>query len=297
MSAAQDDAEVWFTCANELGEGSVAHPDRNSLIWCDILQRQLYERAFSGGEARVHDLDAMPSATALVDARHILLVTDVDLRLFDLETGLGRPLMPFLDDQPGLRGNDGRVHPGSGAFWFGSMGKNAETEAGAIWWFRGGELRMLFDRITIPNAICFSPDGTCAYFSDSHKQTVWRVEVDPATGLPTNEPAMFCRFTRGDGAPDGAIVDADGILWIAGWGASALHAWGPDGRQIQKYRLPVSQPTCPAFFGPALNEIVVTSSFEHMSAEARAAEPFAGSVVKLRRNVRGIREPHVKIAA
>ena len=296
MSTARLDADVWFACANELGEGPISHPDRNCLIWFDILRRQLYERPFTGGEPRVHDLDAMASAAALVDADRILLATEVDLRLFNLETGLGQPVIPFLADQSGLRANDGRVHPTSGAFWISSIGKKAEAEAGAIWWFRAGEMRLLFDRITIPNAICFSPDGTTAHFSDTDKRTIWRVKVDPETGLPAGQPVVFRHFAEGDGAPDGAIIDADGTLWTAGWGASVLHAFSPDGARIESLGLPVSQPTCPAFFGPALNEIVITSSREHMSAEAIAAEPVAGSVVKLRRNVHGLREPYVKIA-
>lgn len=39
------DAEVWHDCANELGEGPIAHPDRQSLVWFDILQRRVFERS------------------------------------------------------------------------------------------------------------------------------------------------------------------------------------------------------------------------------------------------------------
>jgi len=294
-SSRQLDADVWAESANELGEGAIAHPDRQSLLWVDILRRRLCERAFGGGEIRVHELDVMPSAAALVDRRRILVATEVDLRLFDLDSGAAHPVCPFLSGEPHLRSNDGRVHP-SGAFWISSMGKQAERQAGAIWWFRAGVLKRLFDKITIPNAICFAPGGRTAYFADSDKGTIWRVAVDPDSGMPAGEPAVFRQFASEEGSPDGAVVDADGHIWTAAWGASAVHAWNPDGTRFDSCRLPVSQPTCPAFFGPHFDELVVTSAREKMSAEALAAEPLAGSVLKLRRKVRGVGEPVVKVA-
>ena len=289
------DADVWCPCNNELGEGPLAHPDRHSLIWFDILQRRIFERDFNGGEPRVHTLDVMPSAAGLIDDRRILVATEVDLRLFDLDTGAAQPLQPFLDRHDHLRSNDGRVHP-SGAFWIGSMGKNAEPRAGAVWWFRAGDLRLLFDGITIPNSISFVPGGGAAYFADTPKGIIWRVAVDKDTGLPEGEPVEFVRFASGDGAPDGAVVDADGNLWVAAWGASAVHVFRPDGQRLSSYRLPVSQPTCPAFFGSRLDELAVTTAREKLIAEALAEEPQAGSVLKLRCAVPGVREPNVRIA-
>ncbi|MCL4766314.1 MAG: SMP-30/gluconolactonase/LRE family protein [Hyphomicrobiaceae bacterium] len=289
------DAEVWAESADELGEGAISHPGRGSVLWFDILRRRLYERPFAGGATRVHELGLMASAAALVDRSRILIATEADLRLYDLDAGRAQPLCPFLAGEPDLRSNDGRVHP-SGAFWISSMGKQADPEAGAIWWFRGGVLKLLFDRITIANAICFAPGGRAAYFADSPLATIWRVAVDPDTGMPSGDPVLFKRFTPDEGTPDGAVVDADGRIWTAAWGASAVHAWEPDGKRFESCRLPVSQPTCPAFFGPRLDEIVVTSARENMSSEKLAAEPLAGSVLKLRRTVRGVREPFVRFA-
>lgn len=295
QNSRQLDADVWLASGDELGEGAIAHPDRGSLIWFDILQRRLHERAFSGGETRTHDLGILASAAALVDERRILIATEIDLRLFDLDTGAAQTVHPFLADNPALRANDGRVHP-SGAFWISCMGKGAEPRAGSIWWFRAGVLKELFPAITIPNAISFAPGGRAAYFADSDRGTIWRVAVDPETGLPEGEPVVFKQFAPGEGAPDGAVVDAEGRLWVAAWGAAAVLALNPDGSHFDSCRLPVSQPTCPAFFGASLDELVVTSAREKMSAAALAAEPLAGAVLKLRRTVRGVREPTVRLA-
>ena len=68
---------------------------------------------------------------------------------------------PLEADNAATRSNDARVHP-SGTFWIGTMGRQAERGLGAIYALHRGELSRLYESITIPNAICFSPDGTSA---------------------------------------------------------------------------------------------------------------------------------------
>ena len=68
------------------------------------------------------------------------------------------------------------------------MGRKAEIGAGAIYALHRGELKQLFTRLTIPNAICFSPDAATGYFADTRENVLYRVPLDPATGLPSGEP-------------------------------------------------------------------------------------------------------------
>ena len=49
------------------------------------------------------------------------------------------------------------------------MGRKAEAGAGAIYALHRGEISRLFAGVTIPNAICFSPDGAIGYFADTAK--------------------------------------------------------------------------------------------------------------------------------
>ncbi|MBL8669167.1 MAG: SMP-30/gluconolactonase/LRE family protein [Alphaproteobacteria bacterium] len=289
------DWEVWHAGSDMLGEGPIAHPERASVLWLDILGMTLSERGYGDGQARTHALGVMASAAALVDRRRVLLATEVDLRLFDLDTGAVETVMPFLAGRPDLRSNDARVHP-SGAFWIGAMGKRAEPEAGAIWRYHCGALELLYERISIPNSIAFAADGRTAYFADSARRTIWRVDTDPATGRPSGDPSPFKVFAPGEGVPDGSVVDADGNLWNARWGGWSVDAWRPDGRRLDRCALPVSQPSCPVFFGKDLDGLLVTTARERMSAAAIAAEPLSGSVLMLRRAVRGVAEPRVRMA-
>ena len=142
----------------ELGEGPSYDPATDTLWWFDILGRKLIEHRFADGSEIAHDLPLLASAIAIVDERRQLLATETGLHVRDCASGRLELVAPIEADNPGTRSNDSRVHP-SGAFWVGTMGRNAEKHAGAIYWYRAGETRRLFPNVSIPNSICFSPDG------------------------------------------------------------------------------------------------------------------------------------------
>jgi sugar lactone lactonase YvrE len=55
-------------------------------------------------------------------------------------------------------------------------------------------------------------------------------------------------------------------------------------------RLPVQKPTCPAFGGPDLDVLYVTSATIGLSPAALAAQPCAGGILAIDPSVRGIAE-------
>ncbi len=109
------------------------------------------------------------------------------------------------------------------------MGKEAEKGLGAIYWFFRGEVRTLFSGLTIPNAIAFSADGTRAIFADSEAGTIWRIATDPATGLPVGDRRVFVNIPASEGAPDGAVIDEEGLVWNARWAAPVSTPMPPMG--------------------------------------------------------------------
>ena len=257
-----------------LGEGPHYCPRRDTLFWFDIVGRRRYAHHFATGEETVLALPEMTSAMGITEHGRDVLFTETGLWLWD--GGELTRLAPIEADNPRTRSNDARIHP-SGAFWLGTMGKGAEPGAGAIYRYFAGTLERLFSGITIPNAICFSPDGRTAYFADTKTERLMKVAVDPANGAPVGEPGVFFDHGGGDGGLDGAICDGEGRVWNARWGASALDCYAPDGRRLDTVDLPVTQPSCPAFVGG--DRIAVTSAFEHMDADARAADPDAGATL------------------
>ncbi|MEF2073058.1 SMP-30/gluconolactonase/LRE family protein [Consotaella aegiceratis] len=280
----------------QLGEGPTYDPAADALFWFDIVEKKLFEHRFPTGETVVHALPFMASSLALLDDdRHVILAED-GLYLRQKRDGELSLVAPLEADNAVTRSNDARVHP-SGAFWMGTMGKNAEKGAGTIYWFHRGEIRTLYSRITIPNAICFSPDGALAYFTDTKAHILHRVEVDPANGLPVGVPTIFNDYRGEAGGQDGAVCDADGLVWNACYGTGRLDVYAPSGERVRSYGLPASQLTCPAFIGAKANGLAVTSAWEGMSRERRADERAAGQTFLLDLAVSGRLEPRIALGS
>jgi L-arabinonolactonase len=94
----------------------------------------------------------------------------------------------------------------------------------------------------------------------------------------------------GHGAPDGATVDVEGCLWLAHWGGWRLSRFDPAGRPMREVPLPVRQPTCPAFGGPNLDVLYVTTARIGLDEAALARQPWAGGLLALDPGVRGLPE-------
>jgi sugar lactone lactonase YvrE len=236
----------------------------------------------------------MGSALGRIDAHRQLVVADDGLYIRDMAGGRMTLYRPLEADNPATRSNDARVHP-SGTFWIGTMGRQAERGLGAIYALHRGELSLLYGQVTIPNAICFSPDGTIGYFADTGKNTLFRVDLDAATGLPRSEPAALVT-RRGDGGIDGAVVDADGLIWNARWGGGCIDVYNPKGEHQRSLRVPARQSSCPAFVGPDLSRLLVTSAWQGMTEEGKRDDPDHGRTFVLDAAARGRAEPDVRLA-
>lgn len=268
----------------ELGEGPLWHPVREQLFWFDILNRVLHSQTQSW------TFPEMVSAAGWISADELLVASETGLFRFNLATGEREPVVAA--GTPATRSNDGRADR-QGGFWFGTMGKSAEKGAGAIWrWYRG-EVRQLFNGISIPNSICFTPDGRAAHFSDTASGQVMKVALD-AQGWPRAEAEVWLDLDRAGLNPDGAVIDAEGRFWNAQWGAGRVAAYGPDGAFLQAVETPDAlQSSCPAFGGPEMSTLFVTTALENMDAEARAKHPASGQVFAFPNVARGLPEPQV----
>ncbi|MFL4470544.1 SMP-30/gluconolactonase/LRE family protein [Tateyamaria armeniaca] len=241
------------TCA--LGEGPLWHPTRKCLFWFDILGKTLHIK----GDARQSwGFDEHVSAAGWVDDVALLMASASGLWRFDISNGKRDLIAPLEADNPTTRSNDGRADP-KGGFWIGTMGLKSEARAGAIYRYYRGEVRQLFDRITISNAICFAPDGGTAYFADTFSQRIQKVALDK-DGWPKGDPEVFVDLRADNLNPDGAVVDADGNLWNAQWGAGRIACYDPEGNFKRSLSVPASQTTCPAFGGADLGTLFVTSA-------------------------------------
>ena len=277
-----------------LGEGPTYDAATDTAWWFDIVERRLFEARLDTGRITIHSLDVMGSALARIDAHRQLLVADDGIYVRDAADGRMTLYHQLEADNAATRSNDARVHP-SGTFWIGTMGRQAEPGLGAIYALHRGELSRLYDGVTIPNAICFSPDGTIGYFADTGKNTLFRVDIDAATGLPRGAPvALVTR--RGGGGIDGAVVDADGLIWNARWGGGCIDVYSPQGEHLRTLRVPARQSSCPAFVGQDFSRLLVTSAWQDMGDDAKRADPDHGRTFVLDVAARGRAEPDVRLA-
>ncbi len=241
----------------KLGEGPLWHPGRGQLFWFDILKNRLLSH--TGGLPVHWGFDEHVSAAGWVDNNTLLVATETALLRLDLETGEKTHIAALEAENPATRSNDGRADPWGG-FWIGTMGKNAEPDAGAIYRFFRGEVTTLFREITIPNSICFAPDRSCAYFSDTPTHQIMRQALSGSEGWPEGPPQVFIDLRAQALNPDGAVVDAAGCLWNAQWGASRIARYSPAGAFMDAIDFPARQMSCPAFGGSNGDTLYGTSA-------------------------------------
>ena len=65
--------------------------------------------------------------------------------------------------------------------------------------------------------------------------------------------------------PDGLTVSRDGSLWVAQWGGSSIRHHAASGELLDVISVFASQASCPAFIGPDLNTLAITTAQEGLA--------------------------------
>ncbi len=286
-------SEVFDNRVCVLGEGLLWHPLREQLFWFDIIGKRLLSQT-KQGEPLAWQFQEHVSAAGWINDKELLIASESALLRFNIESGQHQTICNLESDNPVTRSNDGRADPWGG-FWIGTMGKQAEQEAGSIYRFYRGELRTLFSSMTIPNAICFAPNSTLAYFADTVQQIIWRQTLDPEQGWPIGEKDLFLDL-RGDGVfPDGAVTDKRGYLWNAQWGSSRVACYTENGEFECELSFPADQISCPAFGGIEFASLFATSATEGLSEQQLELQHTAGQTFCAQPAVKGLPEYQVAL--
>jgi sugar lactone lactonase YvrE len=275
-------ASLFVDCRCTLGEGIVWWRERRALLWTDIEGRRLWMHDPRGTRNwtlpdRVASLAPCESGAVLLALAKGLFTADVSdapadrLSLHQLAT--------IEADLPATRANDGRTDR-EGNFVFGTMDtRDGHPATGSFyqWSARHGLRRLDLPNVGIANSICFSPDGRVMYFCDSPQRRIMRGRYD-AGDARVEAVSTFVTVT--DGFPDGSVIDGDGYLWNAVWGAGAVRRYAPDGSLDREVGVPAKNPTCVVFGGNVMNELYVTTARQEMSDEELARTPDAGGVYR-----------------
>ena len=91
----------------------------------------------------------------------------------------------------------------------------------------------------------------------------------------------------GEGDPDGLCVDGEGCVWLARWGGWAVERYTPEGKLERRLPVPVAHVTKPAFGGPDLRDLYLTTARKGLGEAELSRQPHAGGVFRARPGVAG----------
>jgi sugar lactone lactonase YvrE len=262
------------------GEGPCWADEWGGLRWVDMLSGDVLALDRHGGVTRTHvgEVAAVirprASGGAVLALKESFAVTD---------GGLGQlRTVATVSLEPGVRLNEGGCDP-DGRFYCGSMATDETPQAGTFYCLEpDGSVRPVLDKVTISNGFDFSPDGSCAYYVDTRDQGIDIFDYSADTGLVNRR--RWVDIPVEVGWPDGLTVDAEGGVWLALMGGSAVHHYSASGSLEEVISLPVSQVTACTFGGTGLDTLYITTS--QIGADIQA-QPASGALFAVQPGARG----------
>lgn len=289
-----ESATIALPARAQLGECPLWSPTEARLYWEDIDGRAVHRFDPATGVDEVRAAPGRPGSLALTATPGRLLVAvEGRLSFLDWATGEWEDWIDLEPEGRGNRMNDGRCDP-AGRFWVGTMfdPTSAEQATGSLYRIDAdGRSTVTRTGIGVPNGLAFAPDGRTMYWADTHRDTVWAYDYDVDTGEARDE-RVFLDFSGLPGRPDGACIDEDGCYWIACVYGSAVLRVTPRGDVDRQFAVPTLKPTMPAFGGPSLSTLFITSIGGGGSHAVDTAQPAAGDLFAIETGYRGIPEPH-----
>ena len=275
-----------------LGESPLWSPAEAALYWVDINNPTIHRLDPATGARERWPIETEIGSIGLAGPRRMVAGLRTGAHYVDLETGR---IEAICDPEGEGRFNRNRMNDGkidrAGRFWVGTMNDPGHEPLGTLYRIdRDGGAAPVLGGIRVPNALCWSPDSSVMYFTDSYSHQIWAFDFDLATGAMENK-RVFAAIAEETGVPDGATVDADGFLWCAHMFGSRVSRYAPDGSLDRAIALPVPQVTSCAFGGADLETLYITTASLRMDRAALAEQPLAGALFAVDPGVRGLPEP------
>ncbi|HXT71989.1 MAG TPA: SMP-30/gluconolactonase/LRE family protein [Vicinamibacterales bacterium] len=278
--------ELVFDVRVELGEGPLWDDRRQRLLFVDIMRGHIHEFDPVARADRIINVGRPVGAVALTEKGDWIAAAADGFYRVDPASGKVALLVAIEANLPDNRMNDGYVDA-RGRFWAGTMGMAGRREKGTLYRLDpDGKVRRMLGPVSISNGLDWSPDNRIFYYTDLALGRVDQFDFEVASGTIKNR-RPFVEFPTEIGYPDGLIVDAEGFVWVALWEGGSLHRYAPDGRLDVIVPVPASQTTKCAFGGPDMRDLYVTTAWIGLDAAARAEQPHAGSLFRIRPGVRG----------
>ena len=273
-------AELIVDARSMIGEGPVWDERRQRLIWVDVAAGLIHALDPKSGAVATRQAGQPVGSVGLcLDGGLVAAMRDGFGLLPDSRDGMSAFVAVEMDIA-GNRMNDGKCDC-RGRFWAGSMAVDHTPGAGTLYCVRRvkGELEasVHLRGLTISNGLDWSGDNRRMYYVDSATQRIDVFDFDAEAGQLSNR-RLFVAIPRADGLPDGMMVDAEGYVWVALFGAGKVRRYTPAGEIDMEVAVPVTLVTSCAFGGEDLRDLYVTTARHRLSAAEAAAQPTAGGV-------------------
>jgi sugar lactone lactonase YvrE len=180
------------------------------------------------------------------------------------------------------RMNDGAADP-RGRFWAGSMAHDRTPGVGSLYRLDGEHVVRVLADVTISNGLAWRSPNEFFYI-DTPTQRVDLVTVD---GDLVHRETAF-RIAPALGAPDGMAIDAEGALWVALWGGSAVMRFSQRGEVLARVDVAATQVSSCCFGGEGLTTLFITTSQEGFTSAQAAADLHAGKLFAVDTEIPGL---------
>ncbi|MCU1439269.1 MAG: hypothetical protein JWP85_266 [Rhodoglobus sp.] len=257
----------------DLGEGILWDEREGVVRWVDIQKGRLLSGELHNGRIHVtHDLELGETTGAIGLTEDGGLLVAASRRLATVSRDGVISFGPdLLGDRENVRFNDGTVDL-QGRFIVGthSLSDNTGDEV-LLRVSANGRVEVLREGIHLSNGVAFSPRGDTIYHVDTVAGTVSSHSY--GVGAFSHREPWVTVLADLPHAPDGLAVDASGALWVAQWGGSSVRRHAPSGELLGIVTVDAAQVSCPAFVGPELDILAITTAREglvHITDQAGA---------------------------
>ena len=271
-------SDLAFKAEATTGEGSIWHPDRNTLFWVDIEGQKLYEYYPDKQDCKTWEFDRMVSTVVPeTDSTVVVSLQDEIVRV-NLNDGNLSSIAPIPDKGGKVRCNDGKCDP-AGRLWIGTMGFGAPKGAGTLYTVDSdGTVTTKLKAVTISNGIVWSANKKFMYYNDTPTGKVARYRYDEKSGEILFD-GLAVTLPAGSGAPDGMTIDGNDNLWVAQWGGFGVYCYCPyTGELLAKVEVPAPNVASCAFGGKDMDTLYITTARAGLSKEQLEEYPLSGSL-------------------
>jgi sugar lactone lactonase YvrE len=278
--------EVAYDAHAGTAEGPVWDDRRQQLVWTDIPDETVHFTDLGSGKDTAVDVGTRVGCIVPRSAGGYALGTPQEFWLTDTDDVASPRQKLRMTDETLVRTNDGKCDS-SGRFFAGTAAQDGRWGTGALYRLDPDlSVNLVLPGVTCANGLGWSLDAKIMYYVDTPTYRIDAFDFDAESGTLSNR--RIFATVEGGGRPDGLCVDSEGCLWVAIWLGWEVRRYAPDGRLLQRVKVPTAMVSSCAFAGPDLDVLCITSASGGLMKRQHEEQPHAGAIFVCSPGVQGL---------